>query len=107
MVVRHRPDDDLNLIIHLGSAQRLLFTVRTGTKKPEAIFIALVIGSFLDAFAGRAFGRALAGPFRGGCRHRRQRFRSGSSKATRVAQFFQEALKDKPVATARIIAKGW
>ena len=51
MVVRHRPGDDLSLVIYLGAGQRLLFTVRAEARRPEALFVALVIGSFLDAFA--------------------------------------------------------
>ena len=104
MVVRHRPDDDLDLIIHLGQAQRLLFTVRTEAKKPEAIFIALVIGSFLDAFADE-LAEILSPDLIEGGAALDVTVLARAAESKEIAAFFDEGLKDKPVATARITAK--
>jgi tetratricopeptide (TPR) repeat protein len=104
MMIRHHPGDDLNLVIHLGDTQRLLFTVRSELKKPEALFVALVIGSFLDAFADELSGILSPDLLEEGAAIDVHVFPEAvDSKA--VAAFFREGLKDKPVATARIIAK--
>lgn len=104
MVVRHRPDDDLNLVLRLGSTQRLLFTVRTDGKKPESMFVALVIGAFLDAFADELSDILSPDLLEEGAAIDVHVFGQAVESKT-VADFFREGLKDKPVATARIIAK--
>jgi len=105
LVVRHTPGDDLNLVIHLGATHRLLFTVRTEVEKPEAMFVALVIGSFLDAFAEELSEILSPDLLEGGAAIDVHVFpQAVESKA--VADFFREGLKDKPVATARIIPDG-
>lgn len=104
MVVRHRPDDDLNLVLRLGSTQRLLFTVRTDAKKPESMFVALVIGAFLDAFADELSDILSPDLLEEGAAIDVHVF-AQAVESKRVADFFREGLKDKPVATARIIAK--
>ncbi|MBM7405911.1 MULTISPECIES: hypothetical protein [Sphingomonas] len=104
MVVRHRPDDDLNLVLRLGSTQRLLFTVRTDGKKPESMFVALVIGAFLDAFADELSDILSPDLLEEGAAIDVHVFGQVVESKT-VADFFREGLKDKPVATARIIAK--
>lgn len=104
MVIRHHPGDDLNLVIRLGAAQRLLFTVRSEPKKPEALFVAMVIGSFLDAFADELSEILSPDLLAEGAAIDVHVFPEAvESKA--VAAFFREGLKDKPVATARIVAK--
>ena len=104
MMIRHHPGDDLNLVIHLGAAQRLLFTVRSEPKRPEALFVALVIGSFLDAFADELSEILSPDLLKEGAAIDVHVFPEavGSKK---VEAFFREGLKDKPVATARIVAK--
>lgn len=104
MVVRHRPGEDLNLVIHLGATQRLLFTVRTEATKPETVFVALVIGTFLDVFSDELSGILSPDLLEEGAAIDVHVFpQDVESKA--VADFFREGLKDKPVATARIVAK--
>ncbi|MDH6230773.1 tetratricopeptide (TPR) repeat protein [Mesorhizobium soli] len=104
MVVRHRPGDDLDLVIHLGATQRLLFTVRTESKKPEAVFVALVIGSFLEAFADELSEILSPDLLEEGAAIDVQVFPQ-AVESEAVADFFREGLKDKPVATARIVAE--
>lgn len=102
MVVRHWPGDDLNLVLHLGGEQRLLFTVRTDARKPEALFVALVIGSFLDAFADELAEILSPDLLVEGAAIDVQVFdQAVENKA--AAEFFRGGLKDTPVATARII----
>ncbi|WP_231420778.1 DUF4062 domain-containing protein [Sphingomonas sp. Leaf205] len=104
MVVRHRPEDDLNLVIHLGSEQRLLFTVRADSRRSEAVFVALVIGSFLDAFADDLDRILSPDLLVGGAAIDVQVF-DQAVESEAVAEFFREGLKDRPVATARIVAE--
>ncbi|MEZ0495770.1 DUF4062 domain-containing protein [Sphingomonas sp. IW22] len=104
MVVRHRPEDDLNLVIYLGGGQRLLFTVRADARRPEAMFVALVIGSFLDAFADELAEILSPDLLEEGAAIDAQVF-DEAVESKSVAEFFREGLKDRPVATARIIAK--
>ncbi|MBC3940622.1 DUF4062 domain-containing protein [Sphingomonas albertensis] len=104
MVVRHRPGDDLNLVIHLGSEERLLFTVRTDAKRSESMFVALVIGSFLVAFADELAEILSPDLLKEGAAIDVHVF-SEAVESEAVAEFFREGLKDKPVATARIMPK--
>jgi tetratricopeptide (TPR) repeat protein len=104
MIVRHRPGDDLDLVVRLGKAQRLLFTVRTEAKTPEAVFVSLVIGSFLDAFADELSETLSPDLLEGGAAIDVHVF-AEAVESKEIAAFFREGLKDKPVATARIIAK--
>jgi len=102
LVVRHRPGGELGLVVHLGATHRLLFTVRCGADEPQAMFAALVIGSFLDAFAVDLSDILSPDLLTGGAAIDAMVF--AQSEATgAVAGFFKEGLEDKPVAIARII----
>jgi tetratricopeptide (TPR) repeat protein len=48
--IRHRPNGDLNQILCLGGSDEVLVTIRDEAVRPEATFVALCIGAFLDAF---------------------------------------------------------
>ncbi|WP_176056569.1 hypothetical protein [Brucella intermedia] len=103
-IVRHRPGGDFHLVIHLGAMRRLLFTVHTEIRKPESMFVALVIGSFLDAFSNEVSEILSPDVLENGAAIDVIVFSQGGGSRT-VENFFHEGLKDKPVATARINAE--
>ncbi len=100
IVMRHRPGADLTQIIHLGE-RRILFTVRDEAKRPEATFVALIIGAFLDAFGDELSTILFGNGFTEGVALDVIIFSQVGESPT-VSEFIAEGLKDKPVATARI-----
>lgn len=102
LIFRHRPGDDFVQIIHLGKDDRVLFTIRDEGKHPEAIFVALCIGSFLDAFGDELaeilFGDGLP---EGAAVDVLVMAQVNDSEI--LSKFFEEGLKDAAVGTARIV----
>jgi tetratricopeptide (TPR) repeat protein len=101
IAIRHRPGSDLDIILHLGTEKRMLFTLRTEAQAPEAIFIVLVIGAFLDAFASELSEILTPNLFEEGIALDTVVF-SQSVETDRLRKFFASALRDKPVAAARM-----
>lgn len=102
LIIRHRPGDDFVQVIHLGKDERVLFTIRDEGKRPESIFVALCIGSFLDAFGDELteilFGEGLPE----GAAVDVLIF-AQANESELLSKFFAEGLKDTAVGTARIV----
>lgn len=105
IVIRHRPGTDLDLIVRIGNDHRVLFTVRTEAQRPEAIFVTLCIGSFLDAFGDELASILFADGLPEGAALDVTVFAQAAELGS-VAAFWENGLKDKPVATARITPRG-
>jgi hypothetical protein len=101
IAIRHRPGGDLEIILHLGTEKRMLFTLRTEAQSPEAIFIVLVIGAFLGAFDSELSEILTPDLFEEGIALDTVVF-AQSIEANRLHESFTSALRDKPVATARM-----
>ncbi len=101
IVIRHRPDSDLDVIVHLGAQKRMLFTLRSEARAPEAVFVVLVISAFLDAFADEISAILTPDLFEEGIALDVTVFAQAVESGP-LAEFFAGALKDKPVATARM-----
>ncbi|WP_158235444.1 DUF4062 domain-containing protein [Caulobacter sp. FWC2] len=105
LIIRHRPNDDFIQVIHLGKDERVLFTIRDEGKRAESIFVALCIGSFLDAFGDELADILFAdGPAEGAVID--VMIFAQANESEHVSKFFAEGLKDKAVGTARIEPEG-
>jgi tetratricopeptide (TPR) repeat protein len=101
IVLRQKQGSDLVQIVRLQADARILLTINDEAKYPEATFVSLFIGAFLDAF-----GEDVARIFFN------EKVPEGialdvmvfaqSSEPNEMGDFVSEGLKNKPVAAARI-----
>lgn len=99
-VVRHYPNGDFDVIVWLGTKSEVLITVRTEGHRPESVFVALVIGAFLNAFGDELNEILFSDGLIGGAALDVAIF-SQSSEAGHVAELMGAGLQNTPVCTAR------
>lgn len=104
-VLRHRPGHDLVQIHRLGSADEVLFTVRDDATRPEATFVALCIGAFLEAFGDDLFAILFSDGLPEGAALDVAVHAAVDVTGPAAAEI-EIGLKDSPVGFARLVAPG-
>ena len=102
VTIRHRPDEELVLIVRSGMDDEVLLTVRSQTQHPEAMFTAFFIAAFLDAFGNDLAAILFADGLPDGAALD-VNVHSRAEATESVAAFMAEAVEERPVATARIV----
>ena len=104
LTMRWRPGSDLEMIVRIGRDEQVLLTIRTEAKRPEAVFVALFVASFLDAFGNELAAILFGGDLQEGAALDVVVFAQAGETGA-MADFFAKGTKERPVAIARVAPK--